>query len=404
MTSRISLILALALVAGSTTAGAQDRAAADPVGRLSDPGPSVRSCGTPKPEPAELARVGTALRHFTAERGTASIGGTIRVAFHVITSGRQGDVSDAQIAEQIAELNRNYEGTGYRFVLGGVDRTVNPGWYRMMIGAGTERRAKQSLALDPAHYLNIYTCAPGARLLGWAYYPWSAPEDHFIHGVVVHYGTLPGGYLARYNLGRTATHEVGHYLGLLHTFENGCDAPGDQVEDTPYEAQPAFGCPDGRDTCPAAGLDPIHNYMNYGDDACVIEFTAGQDTRMDGIVPIYRPSLLDGRPVARSLTGPEIGEDAAHPADLTRAIEFRGAGPNPFHQETAVRFSLPQSERVSLRVYDVAGHLVRTLIDAQMPAGSHSAVFAARELPAGLYFLSLRVGAAQMTRSAIRLR
>lgn len=364
-----------------------------------------RTCGTPSPQPHEMRQVELALRRLADEQPLHGIaqGGTIRVAFHVIEFRQQGQVSDGQIADQIAELNRAYGGTGYQFVLAHVDRTTHPGWYHMIPGAGTERRAKQALAVDPAHTLNIYTCAPGARLLGWAYLPWSVPEDHYIHGVVVHYGSLPGGYLARYNLGRTVVHEVGHYLGLLHTFQNGCEAPGDFVDDTPFEAEPAFGCPEGRNTCPDPEPDPIHNYMDYGDDACITEFTPGQGVRMDQIVPAYRPSLFAAA-LARAERGAEIVTDATHPAELSRGIEFRGAGPNPFRDETAVRFALPQAERVTLEVFNVSGQRVRTLMDAQLPAGAHGAMFSGRGLPAGLYFLRLKVGRAEMTRSTILLR
>ena len=69
-----------------------------------------------------------------------------------------------------------------------------------------------------------------------------------------------------------------------------------------------------------------------------------------------------------------------------------------------MRFTLPQSEHVALRAYNVAGQLVRSLIDAQLPAGSHSALFAGHDLPAGLYYLTLKVGKTQMTRSVILLR
>src|SRR5207249_9119564 len=177
--------------------------------------------------------------------------------------GNLGNVSDAAIRDQIDALNHGYSGTGFRFALASVDRTENKNWFRMNPGTGVEKQAKQALAIDPAHRLNLYTCNPGHGFLGWAVFPWSAPEDSWWHGVVVHYGSLPGGYLAHYDLGGTAVHEVGHYLGLFHTFEGGCTPPGDEVHDTPFEGRPAFRCAVGRNTCPQRGDDPIPNYMDY---------------------------------------------------------------------------------------------------------------------------------------------
>jgi hypothetical protein len=361
-----------------------------------------RTCGTPDAVPTDLENVRLALRRFSVENAQRPPGGTVRIAFHVITGGGQGNVTDQQITDQIRELNRDYVGTGYRFELASVDRTDEKSWFKMTPGTGKEKAAKSALAIDPAHRLNLYTCSPGQNLLGWSYFPWSAPEDSYIHGVVVHYASLPGG-VAPYDLGRTATHEIGHYLGLLHTFQGGCVAPGDEVDDTPFEASPAFGCPIGRNTCPQPGDDPIHNYMDYTDDACYTEFTAGQIVRSQAIVPAYRPSLFL-EPIAQNAASPaQSMQDGAEPED-GHVLAYRGAIPNPFQRETAIRFTLPSSQAVSLRVYSVTGQLVRTLLDAQLPPGDHSAMFRADNLPSGVYFSVLRAGRVQMSRTLVLVR
>jgi hypothetical protein len=209
-------------------------------------GEGVR-CGTPSPTPqeAEAVRARIARRPrislFAAE--TCS---NIQVALHVIRHDDGfGDVTGSQINDQMAVLKAAFQPHGYRFTLESVERLDNTAWSTHFPGEPAEAEMKTALAVEPAHTLNIYACDLGGGLLGYATFPFYYPEADPMHGVVILYSSLPGGGAEPYDEGDTATHEIGHYLGLYHTFQNGCDAPGDEVDDTPYEETPASGCPAG---------------------------------------------------------------------------------------------------------------------------------------------------------------
>ena len=200
-----------------------------------------------------------------------------------------GDVTTTMINNQMTVLNNAYAGMGVKFQLISVDRTTNSTWYTMSPGSTAEAQAKAALRKGTADDLNIYTANPGGGLLGWATFPSSYAGAKSKDGVVLLYSSLPGGTASPYNLGDTGTHEVGHYLGLYHTFQNGCTSTGDYVSDTPAEKTAASGCPTGRDSCPTmSGLDPIKNFMDYTDDSCMNVFSGGQVSRMRAQWDAYR--------------------------------------------------------------------------------------------------------------------
>ena len=211
---------------------------------------------------------------------------TIKTWIHVIREDLTvagGNIPRRWITAQMTVLNDSYRGatggadTGFRFELAGVTRTTNPDWFHMH-SQGQDRKMKEALKVGGLDTLNIYTI-DHRTLLGYAWLAQDAAKVGDLDGVVVHYQSLPGGNFDIYSEGDTATHEVGHWLDLFHTFDGGCNK-GDHVADTAPEASPAFFCPEGRDTCAGDGLDPITNFMDYTQDNCMFEFTAGQAVRM----------------------------------------------------------------------------------------------------------------------------
>lgn len=219
---------------------------------------------------------------------TTVTSGTINVYWHTITSGSSGALTSAEVAAQIAVLNSAYSGTGWAFSLVSTDTTSNSTWYNGCATSSYETAMKTALRTGTADDLNIYSCNPSGGLLGWATFPTSYTSYPTSDGVVLLYSSLPGGSAAPYNLGDTATHEVGHWMGLYHTFQGGCSKTGDSVSDTPAERSANYGCPTGTDTCSTSGADPIENFMDYTDDSCMYAFTTAQDTRMDASFSAYR--------------------------------------------------------------------------------------------------------------------
>jgi hypothetical protein len=259
---------------------------------IQEPGSATthRGCATKDLSEAEIAADAAKMAaradisYITADRN-------IPVYWHSVrSSSGTGGVTSQQIADSIAVLNDAYAGTSFSFTLVATTTTNNGTWYTCSGGA-CETQMKSALRQGGSNALNVYSNNMGGGLLGWATFPSSYASNPSNDGVVILAASVPGGSAVPYNEGDTLTHEVGHWLGLYHTFQGGCSTSNDGVSDTNAERSPAYGCPTGRDSCAGkkyVGLDPITNFMDYTDDYCMFEFTAGQAARMSAQWNAYR--------------------------------------------------------------------------------------------------------------------
>lgn len=248
----------------------------------------------------------------------------INVVVHVLYHTEEENISEEQIHSQIEVLNRDFRSrnddvgrvpeiwrelvadSNIEFVLATVDPegANTTGITRTSTEVetfGTDNAMKATITggVDPwptDRFLNIWVCNLGASLLGYAQFPGGPPETD---GVVIDYrafGTV-GTARAPFNLGRTTTHEIGHYLNLSHIFGDGrgnsC-SDTDYVDDTPNQLGPNYQKP----TFPSVSCnngpngDMFMNYMDYVDDDAMFMFTEGQAARMNATISGPRASLI----------------------------------------------------------------------------------------------------------------
>jgi hypothetical protein len=246
----------------------------------------------------------------------------IPTVVHVVWRTDEENISDEQVTSQIEALNRDFRARNenqsnvpavwqglvadakIEFELAGEDPEGNP-----TNGITRTQTERDSFGIEndpvkttvgggippwPAdRYLNIWVCNLQGGLLGYAQFPGGPPETD---GIVILYSAFgtKGTVQAPFNLGCTATHEVGHWLNLFHIWGDSDDCSGtDEVSDTPSAQQPNYGCPEfPHVSCNnAPNGDMYCNYMDYSDDACMFMFTPGQVLRMNAALATERATL-----------------------------------------------------------------------------------------------------------------
>ena len=273
---------------------------------------------------------------------------TIPVVVHVVYNNSTENISDAQIQTQIDVLNEDFRRTNsdadntwsqaadteIEFCLATTDPNGNStnGITRTSTSVTSFSTSSDNVKFNstggkdawPAgDYMNLWVCDISSGILGYAQFPGGAASTDGIVCDYQYFGTI-GTATAPFNLGRTTTHEVGHWLNLRHIWGDGPCSADDFVSDTPSSDNPNYGCALGHVSC--SSTDMVQNYMDYSDDACMNLYTQGQKTRMRALFDTggFRESLLSS-----SACGP-----AGPPATCDDGIQNQGetgvdcGGPN----------------------------------------------------------------------------
>lgn len=319
---------------------------------------------------------------------------TIPVVFHIIWKFPHQNLSEAQIYSQIEVLNEDYRRQNnnlnrvrsqftaadvkLEFCLAKTDPNgaYTHGITRTQtnledIGVNNTYFNIQP-AWDRDEYLNIWVGDFGNDIAGQAFPPGS-PRDR--DGVMIDYTNFgrTGTVVAPYHLGRTLSHEVGHWLGLLHPWGvNASCGNDDMIADTPNQSEVYFGCPITRSSC--GSVDNTENFMGYVNDACMAHFSPGQKAKM-------RSTLLNQRTsITRSIKGCNaLGIDQFSPSANVELY------PNPSNGKVNLLLSENSSILPSIQIYDLSGRTVK--YEFSENNGHYSLDLT--DLSRGLYFIEL---------------
>ncbi|KAA9333440.1 T9SS type A sorting domain-containing protein [Hymenobacter busanensis] len=336
-----------------------------------------------------------------ALRGTTATV-TIPVVVHVVYNTAAQNVPQSQIDAQIRVLNEDFAkmnadasrvpsafagaaaATNVRFVL--AQRDPNGLATTGVVRKSTKTRSFSSNdfvkysskggsdAWPRDKYLNLWLCNLGQGLLGYAQFPGGAAATD---GVVCLYSSTPGGAATNYNKGRTATHEIGHWLNLRHIWGD-ASCGNDLVSDTPTQQTSNGGCPAFPHVTCSNGPsgDMFMNYMDYTYDNCMYMFTAGQSARMDALFAAggARAALL----ASNGGTAPRVATASAPVYSLY---------PNPATDVLNLRTGAATKANVSVAVYDLRG---KELKNVRFDAATGQ--LDVRSLDKGIYRITINNG------------
>lgn len=347
----------------------------------------------------------------------------IPVVVHIVHMNGPENISDAQVRSQIRVLNEDYRkmagtpGAGrgadaqIEFFLAkqdplgnctnGITRTLSPYTYHgpsESLGS-TEQQLKSLVHWESAQYLNIYLVhSIGINVLGYS--PVGVSSSPELDGVVVtakHFGDR-GAVDGPYDRGRTTTHEVGHWLGLLHTFQSGCFGSlpdncatgGDRVCDTPQAEQPTEGCPDPLEVPNSCNDQPVdlpdmyENYLDYTDDSCMSMFTQGQVEIMQQTLRDFRSFIFSEQNLL--MTG-YYGCTTSRLEDAVAATPR--VYPNPANGSAKIASELLSQPGASVELTDVSGRLVRRFAPGSFNVSDSEARLDLTGIAPGAYIISV---------------
>lgn len=351
---------------------------------------------------------------------------TIPVVVHIVYNSSNENISDAQVQSQIDVMNADYQklnadtvhipgyysqlsaSCGFHFVLAGLDtngvattgivrRHTNISAFTIDDDIKYSARGGDD-AWDRDHYLNIWVGNLGGGVLGYSSIPGGPKETD---GIVVQFTAfgLKGSAVAPFNLGRTATHETGHWLNLIHTWGD-ASCGDDQVSDTPPQQAADYGDPSGMVVSCSNG--PYGNmymdFMDFTDDDGLHMFTYGQRDRMRALFAPggFRYPLLSSP--AASVAAISTGTNTTTVTGNSEIISLR-MYPNPATTMVSVRMDNPASLGALLDVYNQVGQTVMSVrvteLSFQMDLSS---------LAGGVYFARLRGGGSASSFKLVKVR